>query len=117
MLCGAYFSPLQAVYFGQTANKRQTSVVIILCNCQQTVRDGVIEENPKCHRKPQQINKLDRRLRSICTKLDQGNVKAGIRVAVGDVKVADFTVDNYAVLKRNLRETCFVSDPTDIAGF
>ena len=44
-------------------------------------------------------SELDRRLRSICTKLDEGNVKAGIRMAVGDDKIADFTVKNYAALK------------------
>ena len=80
------------------------------------VRDGVIEKKPKRDRKPQQKSELDRRLRSICTKLDEGNVKAGIRVAVGDDKIADFTVNNYAALKLKhpQRETCSVPDPTDI---
>ena len=43
-------------------------------------------KKPKRDRKPQQKSELDRRLRSICTKLDEGNVKAGIRMAVGDDK-------------------------------
>ena len=30
--------------------------------------------------------------------LDEQNVKAGIRMAVGDDKIADFTIDNYAAL-------------------
>ena len=69
--------------------------------------------------KPQQKSKLDRRLRSICTKLDEGNVEAGIRKAVGEDKIADFTVDNYAALKlkRPQRGTCSVPDPTDIDCF
>ena len=83
------------------------------------IRDGVIEKIQKRDRKPQQESKLDRRLLSICTKLDEGNVKAGIRIAVGDDKIGDFTVDNLAALKLKhpQRETCSVPDPTDIDGF
>ena len=64
-------------------------------------------------------SELDRRLRFICTKLDEGNVKLRIRMAVGDDKIADFTVDNYAALKLKhpQRETCSVPDPIDIDGF
>ena len=64
-------------------------------------------------------SELDRRLRSICTKLDEGNDEAGIRMAVGDDKIAEFTVDNYAALKLKhpQRETCSVPDPTDIDCF
>ena len=56
---------------------------------------------------------------SICTKLDEGNVKAGIRIALGDDKIGDFTVDNLAALKLKhpQRKTCSVPDPTDIDGF
>ena len=62
-------------------------------------------------------SELDRRLRSFCIKLDEGNVKAGM--AVGDDKIADLTVDNYAAikLKHPQRETCSVPDPTDIDCF
>ena len=76
-------------------------------------------KKPKRDRKQQQKSELDRRLCSICTKLDEGNVKAGIRMAVGDNKVADFTVDNYAALKLKhpQRETCSVPHPTDIDCF
>ena len=83
------------------------------------IRDGVIEKRPKRDKQPQQKYQLDRRLRSICTELDEGNVKAGIRVAVGDDKIADFTVDNYGALKLKhpQRETCSVPDPTDINSF
>ena len=70
-------------------------------------------------RNPQQRNKLDRRLRSICTKLVQGNVEAGIRMAVDDDKIADFTVNNYAALKLKepQREFCSVPEPTDLDCF
>ena len=83
------------------------------------IRNSVIEKKPKRDRKPQQKSELDRRLRSICTKLDEGNVKAGIRMAVGDDKIADFTVDSYAAtkLKHPQRKTCSVPDPTDIGCF
>ena len=40
-------------------------------------------------------------------------------MAVGDDKIADFTVHNYAALKlkHSQRETCSVPDPTDIDCF
>ena len=93
--------------------KRQRSPLSAIIN--KRVRDGVIERRTKSDRKPQQKSKLDRRLRSICTKLDEGNVKAGIRMAVRDDKIADFMVDNYAALKLKhpQREFCSVPDPTD----
>ena len=91
--------------------KRQRSSLSAIIN--KRIRDAVIEKKPKRGRKPQQKSELDRRLRSICTKLDEGNVKAGIRIAVGNDKIADFTVDNYAALKLKhpQRETCSVPDP------
>ena len=97
--------------------KSQRSSLSAIIN--KRIRDGVIEKKPKRDRKPQQKSELDRRLRFICTKLDEGNVKAGIRMAVGDDKIADFTVDNYAALKLKhpQRETCSVPDPTDIDCF
>ena len=84
----------QRLFLGAIMNKR--------------IQDGVIEKKLKRDRKPQQKSELDRRLCSICTKLDEGNVKAGIRIAIGDDKIADFTVDNYAALKLKhpQRETC-----------
>ena len=77
--------------------QRQRSSLSAFIN--KRIRKGVIEKKPKRDRKPQQKSELYRRLRSICTKLDEGNVKAGIRMAAGDDKLADFTVDNYAGLK------------------
>ena len=52
-------------------------------------------------------------------QLAENYVKAGIRMAVGDDKIADFTVDNYAALKLKhpQRETCSAPDPTDIDCF
>ena len=54
-------------------------------------------------------SQLDRRLQCIRTKLDEGNVMIGIRTTVGDNKIADFTVVNYAALKLKYsqRETLF----------
>ena len=75
------------------------SEVNIRCNYQQAYSGWCLCEKTKHERKPQQLSELDPRLRSICTKLDEGNVKAAIRMAVGDDKIADFTVDNYAALK------------------
>ena len=58
-------------------------------------------------------------MRSNCTQLDEGNVKAGIRTAVGDDNIADFTVDTYAALKLKhpQRETCSVADASVIDCF
>ena len=97
--------------------KRQRSSLSAIIN--KRIRDSVIEKKPKRDRKPQQKSELDRWLRSFCTKLDEGNVKAGIRMAVGDDTIADFTVDNYAALKLKhpQRETRSVPDPTDIDCF
>ena len=74
------------------------SKIIIRCNYQQATSVGVIEKKPKRDRKPQEKSKLDRRLRSICIEIDDGIVKAGIRMAVGDNKNADFEVKNYSAL-------------------
>ena len=71
--------------------KRQRSSLSAIIN--KRIQDAVIEKNPKRHRKPHPTSKLDRRLCSICAKLNEGNVKAGIRMAVGDNMDADFTVD------------------------
>ena len=78
-----------------------------------------LKKKPKRDRKPQQKSKLDRQLCTIFTKLDQGNVQSGIRMAVGDDKFADFTVDSYAglKLKHPQSETCSVPDPRDIDCF
>ena len=97
--------------------KHQKSSLSAIIN--KRIRDGVIEKTTITRQKPQQKSELDQRLRSICTKLDEGNVKAGIRMVVGDDKIAHFTVDNYAALKLKhpQRETCSVPDPTDIDCF
>ena len=42
--------------------------------------------------KPRQKSKLNRRLGSICIKLGEGNVETGIRIAVGDDTITEFTV-------------------------
>ena len=78
-----------------------------------------LRKKTKRDRKPQQKCKLDQRLHSICTKLDEDIVKAGIRTAVGDDKIADFTVNNYAALelKHPQKEVCPVPDPRDIDCF
>ena len=63
----------------------------------------------KRDRKQQQKRELDRQLRSICSKLDEGNVKVGIRMVAGDDKIAEF-----GKLKHPHREVYNVLDPTDI---
>ena len=98
-------------------SKRQRSSLSAIIN--KRIRYSVIERGPKRDRKPQQKSELDQRLLSICTKLDESNDKAGIRMAVGDDKIPDYKVDNYAALKLKhpQRETYPVPDPTDIDGF
>ena len=117
MWCLLLSSPSYFLEKPPRGGKRQRSSLSAIIN--KRIRDGVIEKKPKRDRKPQQKSELDQRLRSICTKLDEGNVKAGIRMAVGDDKIADFTVDNYAALKLKhpQRETCSVPDPIDIDCF
>ena len=74
---------------------------------------------PKRGRKPQQKSKLDLRLRSICSSLDEGIVKAGARMTVGDNKISDSRIGSYAALKlkHQQREIISVSDPTGIGCF
>ena len=113
-------APLSKQFFGKTTSRSLTSAVITLSAIiNKRIWDGVIEKKPKRDRKQQQKSELDRRLRSICTKLDECNVKAGIRKAVGDDKIADFTVESFAALKLKhpQRETCSVPDPRDIDCF
>ena len=105
-------------YFSEKAPRggnRQRSSLSAIIN--KHIRDGVIEKKRKRDRKPQQKSELDRRLRSICTKLDEGNVEAGIRMAVD--RIANFTVDNYVALKLKhpQRKSCSDPDPTDIDCF
>ena len=93
-----------------------SSLKSIMNNC---IRDGVVEKKPKRDRKPQQKRELNRRLRFIHTKLDEGIVAAGIIIAIGDDKLAYSTVDNYTTikLKHPQRKTSSVPDPTDIDCF
>ena len=79
--------------------------------------DGVVEKNWKRDGNPQHKSELDRRLRSICTKLDEGSVKAGIRMAVGDHNIVDFTVINNTALKLKHPPPCSVRDRTYIDCF
>ena len=51
--------------------KRQRSSLSAIIS--KRIRDGVIEKRLKRDRKPQQKSEIDRRVRSICTKLDEGN--------------------------------------------
>ena len=62
--------------------------------------------------KLQQETEIYQQLRSCCIKLDEGIVKAGIGMEVGDDDIAAFTVDNYAALKlkHTQRKLCTVPD-------
>ena len=44
------------------------------------IRDGVIGEKPKRDSQSQQKTELYQRLHSNCTKLNEGDVKAGVRM-------------------------------------
>ena len=115
---------LSWLFFGKKpprGSKRQRSSFSAIIN--KRFRYGVIGKKPKRDRKQQQKSKLDRRLRSICTKLDESIVNARIRMAEGDDKIADFTVDNWPTsdvalkVKHPQRDACSVPDPTDIDCF
>ena len=62
------------------------------------IQDGSTEKNGNTTE-----TATEKRVRStsafICTKLDEGIVEAAIRMAVGDAKIVDFTVDIDAALK------------------
>ena len=107
----AYCSPLQAVFFWKNhleeVNFRGHPSVQLSTSVLGKVS---LRKKNETRQKTAAKNKLDRRLHSFCTKLDESNVKAGIRMAVGDDKIADFTVDPQ-------REACSVPDSTDIDCF
>ena len=41
------------------------------------------------------LSDLEQRIKLISSKLDEGNVKGGIRLAASDHKIAPFQTDNY----------------------
>ena len=127
-LCGAYCTPLQAVCFGQKpplGGKRQRSSLSAIIN--KRIRDGVyfphaivIEKNPKRDKKPQQNSELHRRLRFICTKLEESNGKAGTRMVIGDDKIPDITVDRQlrgGQVETSAERILLCSGPTDVDCF
>ena len=63
----------------------------MLCSLGRQFCDGVIEKTTKRDKKQQHKRKSFRRLRSISAQLNERNVKARIRKAVGNDKVASFT--------------------------
>ena len=44
------------------------------------------------------LSDLEQRIKLISSKLDEGNVKGGIRLATSDDKLAPFSSDNYQKL-------------------
>ena len=44
------------------------------------------------------LSDLEQRIKLISSKLDEGNVKRGIRLAASDDKIAPFSTDNYQKL-------------------
>ena len=44
------------------------------------------------------LSDLEQRIKLISSKLDEGNVKGGIRLAASDDKIAPFSIDNYQKL-------------------
>ena len=75
------------------------------CKNQKCIRDGVIAKRPKRDRKVQQKSELDRRLLSICTKLDESKVKAGIKMAVGDFFFNSEVFFNSRILQSGILQT------------
>ena len=62
---------------------------------------------------------MDRQIGPICTNIDDGNVKAGIRIEVGVNINADFTVNNYAAfrLKRPQKHLTYLRDHENAESF
>ena len=44
------------------------------------------------------LSDLEQRIKLISSKLDEGNVKGGIRLTASDDKIAPFSTDNYQKL-------------------
>ena len=51
------------------------------------------EPHPQISSPP--LSDLERRLKLISSKLDEGNIKGGIRLAASDDKIAPFSTNNY----------------------
>ena len=65
------------------------------------------------------ISGVNRRLRSLLTKLDGKNVWARFRTPVGNLKAADSTIGESAalILKQLQRDICTVLEPTNVESF
>ena len=73
MVLTALLSKLFFLEKSPRGGKRQRSSLSAIIN--KRIRDDVIEKEPKRDRKPHPKSELDRRLRSICSKFNEGNLR------------------------------------------
>ena len=76
---------------------------------------------PKPHRQVSSppLSDLEQRIKLISSKLDEGNVKGGIRLVASDEKIAPFSTDNHQKLlsKHPQRAKFAISNPVNLDSF
>ena len=100
------------------SGRKQTTSMSSLIN--KKIRAGYVSL-PKLH--PQvsspPLSDLEQRIKLISSKLDEGNVKGGIRLAASDDKIAPFSTDNYQKLmsKQSQRDKFAAPNPENLDSF
>ena len=101
------------------SGRKQTSSMSSLINKKFRANDVSL---PKSH--PQVVSSpplsdLEQRIKLISSKLDEGNVKGGMRLAASDEKIAPFSADNYQKLfsKHHQRAKFAAPNPQNLDSF
>ena len=84
-------------FFGEQpkrSGRKQTTSMSSLINKKIRANDvSLPKPHPQVSSPP--LSDLEQRIKLISSKLDEGNVKGGIRLAASDDKIAPFSTDNY----------------------
>ena len=95
----ASFFNVVLVFFGATEKKwTQTDHKHELFDKKKTRANDVSLPKPHPQVSSPPLSDLELRIKLISSKLDEGNVKRGIRLAASDDKIAPFSIDNYQKL-------------------
>ena len=92
----AYFFNVVLVFLEQPkrSGRKQTTSMSSLINKKIRANDvSFPKPHPQVSSPP--LSDLEQRIKLISSKLDEGNVKGGIRLAASDDKIAPFSTDNY----------------------
>ena len=98
MLQNDYFFNVVLVFFflrqpKRSGRKQTTSLSSLIIKKIRANEVSLPETHPQVSSPP--LSDLERRLKLISSKLDEGNIKGGIRLAASDDKIAPFSTDNY----------------------